>query len=264
MKKIIILIIVVYSLLLIACSINSGSTASDSVETVNASTTNTTEQPMDVVLTVDSTADFSHAYRTDVERFNDPDVVAVIEGEVVSANYIYIEHILSTMSLVKVNAVYKGDIKAGDTISILERGGYAPYEVFYVMEIMDKWPDIPVPKKTGVVEELFCGCKVMQPKERVILYLVKGQELAKEVCMVTENDDPHQRGECPADKSGNMAATALIEGQFYFVAGTVQGKMVFQNGVYKMQLPQDWIDVENKDFTLPEFNTFVETVKKGE
>lgn len=265
MKKTIFFIIVVYSCLLTACSISGGPTANNSSETDNASITNTSAQSEDIVLTAHSAAEFTVIYKTNEERFIDPDVVAVIEGEVISNDYVYIDHLLYTQSIIRVNTVFKGDIEAEDTICVVERGGYVPYEVFYIMEIQDKWPDAPVPKETGIIEDLGYGCKVMQPSERIILYLVKGNKL-KEACIVTDTDVPHQRGNCHEYSSDNIITTVLTEGQFYGLAGAAQGKMVFQNGVYKMQLPPDFVSisqVESKDFSMQEFKTFVETVKKG-
>lgn len=227
MKKLYVLLVFVMSFVfLTACTSRVGlTTKNNDLETVALEN--------DIVLTIDSEGDFSIIYKTDQERLNDPNVVAVIEGEVLTSEYLYVKPSFFTKSAVRVNTVLKGDMEEGEILTVAERGGYIPYEVYFEKAVKDKFPDAEPKDKAGVVEELCNGVNVMQPSEKVILYLVK------------------------MDNPGDATAKPFTDGQLYWVAGTVQGKMVLDNGIYKMQLPKDWTDVERKDYTLQEFSTFV-------
>lgn len=168
-------------------------------------------------------------YRTDAEMY-DVDNAIVIRGEVVDSSY-YLDDTASvyTMSEVSIISCYKGDLEESSVIKVREMGGFIPRGVLSNAISLEKFGvESDFKDDTEILDMRDCGNKVMEKGEKVILFLVKADD-------------------------------------FYDPLRAWQGKLLYDEDtqLYVPYVPEEEIDlIDAKAYTLEEFESFVETMKK--
>lgn len=99
----------------------------------------------------------------------------VIKGRVEKSNYVLSSHYnVDTKSTVVIDEVYKGELKPGDRISVIESGGIIPKGIYSNAISMEKFGTEASDKDdTTLIDVRFDGYKVMEEGEKVVLFLIK-------------------------------------------------------------------------------------------
>lgn len=235
MKKQVLSLLACGAVLLSGCAQQGGVTETPSVTPSTApATTVPTTIPMgdpisltdpvttkrsDVLETMSSRASWAFCYRNPEQMLNDNLIAAVVEGEVLSSEFVNLSNdkinvgmlVPKTKIMLKIGHVYKGDLQPGNEICVVEDGGFVPSELQYDLEYKGKFGD-EIPDYTGpdgVVEYRTCGYKVCEPGERVILFLYEKKYGTPDA----------------------MDGFYVNEGESYYsVANTIQGKYLLTPG----------------------------------
>lgn len=120
-----------------------------------------------------SIVDLISPYKTDKDKLA-INGVCVIRGKVLSSDYLLEGSSVYTKSNVKIEEVFKGNLKNGDTITVREMGGFIPSDVLSRVIEKEKYGIETETKSesTKIIDNRADEFKVMERGEEVILFVV--------------------------------------------------------------------------------------------
>lgn len=209
-----------------------------------------------IVQSVVSFADRMWTYVNATQMLNDRITDAVIEGEVLSAEFMdqgSSAMIVSTRVVIRVDHVYKGDLKPGETIFLSESGGFVPAKYAYDIEVKGKFPDAP--EYDGSDEDVWeyrqDGQKASEPGERAIFFLSKN---------IWKDPEAYEFVTGSPDTDVYVA----ISDKYKFVLANPGQKVAYNDAeipseeAYMLFLTRGFEDFPDPVFTLSDFEKFAE------